>query len=114
MVSSRIADQATARSLRSRPRTAPSAPEYRGSADDTALRHVQLGEVCVRVGERQRHRYGRLAARFAHLGNAVLEPLGQVDAGAVLLAGDGIEDRGAFRLSKAFDAETPTTALDVN
>src|ERR1700731_4827044 len=75
----------TARSCRSTTSSAVMASMY-----DAALAEMDVGELPVGVGEIDFDGAGDLRTTAPHLGDRVLEPLGQLDARPMLVAGHRI------------------------
>src|SRR5580692_3624393 len=106
-----IATMTTARSRRS---TASSAVSLMSLLYDAALAEIDVGELRVGIGELDRHRlrYGGPAA--PHLGERIFESVRDIDADAILRAGDRILDRLAAALGDAAHDQPALTGVDVD
>src|SRR5580692_7383026 len=105
---------ASAATTTARSRRSTASSEVMASMYNAALAEMDVGELPVGVGEIDFDGAGDLRPTAPHLGDRVLEPLGQLDARLMLVAGHRIADRLAAALDHARHFETGDAALDVD
>jgi hypothetical protein len=82
--------------------------------DDTSSRHMQAGEMRVRISKTERYRSLGLGPTSARFANVVLEASRQVDPGAVFVAGHRIEDRFTACFNQSRHVHARRAGIDID
>src|SRR5580692_3912806 len=109
-----IMASATMTTTRSRRKTASSAVSLMSLFDDAALAQIDVGELRVGVGKFERHRVRNGVPAASHLGKRILKSVRDIDADAILCAGDRILDRFAATLGNAAHHQPALAGVDVD
>src|SRR5580704_19651620 len=96
-----ITASATMTTALSRRKTASSAVSFMSLFDDAVLAEIDVSKLRVGVGTFERHRAANSVPAAPHLGSRILKSVWNIDADAILRAGNWILDRLATTLGNA-------------